>query len=296
MVSWMGVDHDFLRTYKIPLLAGRDYDENRANDHMPDVDESDRSEFQENIIVNQTFLQKLGLGSPEDAIGEDFQRRFQLGKGENKRLVTIRFNIVGVIPGLHMHSPRSTILPTIYDVNGNYNSLVLRFRGESAAMVAELEKIWLDLIPGVPFDYYVAEGRLARDFNNENNQAILFSIFSFLAVGIGCLGLFGLASYVAERRTREIGLRKVMGANISQIIRLLLWQFSVPVIIANLIAWPTVAWLMHNWLSSFPYRIDSILMVPLALSAGAFALLIAWLTVGGHAVHVARANHKCHTS
>lgn len=290
MVSWMGVDHDFLRTYKIPLLAGRDYDENRANDRLPDVNESDRSEFQENIIVNQTLLQKLGLGSPEDAIGKDFQRRFQLGKGENKRLVTIRFNIIGVIPDIHMHSPRATILPTIYDVNGNYNSLVLRFRGESVAMVAELERIWLNLIPGVPFDYYIAENRLSREFNNENNQAILFSIFSFLAVGIGCLGLFGLASFVAERRTREIGLRKIMGANILQIIRLLLWQFSIPVVIANLIAWPTVAWLMHNWLSSFPYRIDSMLMIPLALGAGAFALLIAWLTVGGHAVHVARAN------
>jgi putative ABC transport system permease protein len=189
-----------------------------------------------------------------------------------------------------MHSPRATILPTMYDVNDSYGSLVVRFDGDVETAAAEIGGIWETLVPEIPFVYYLAEERLAKDFAREESQTEVFTIFSALAVGIGCLGLFGLASFVAERRTLEVGMRKILGATVSQIVRLLVWQFSIPVLVANLIAIPAVMWLMYHWLTAFPYRIDSSQILPAALCAGCFALLTAWLTVGGHAIRFAGAN------
>ena len=116
----------------------------------------------------------------------------------------------------------------------------------------------------------------------------MFGIFVGIAIFIACLGLFGLAAFTAERRTKEIGIRKVMGARTQDIVRLLLWQFSVPVLIANVIAWPVAWYYLRHWLDGYAYRIE---LNPLYfVAAGAVALVIAWLTVIGHALRVARAN------
>lgn len=291
MVSWLGVDHDFIKTYKIPLLAGRDYDEHRANDRLPEIPTGDLTEFQQNIIVNQAFLEKVGIGTPEAALGKTFSRRFPVGEDDSRKIITINFLITGVIRDVHMHSPRSAILPTIYDVNENFfGALVLRYQGDPSEVTAALENAWQELIPGIPFDYYFVEHRLAHELRTEKGHATIFAVFAFFGLAISSLGLFGLANFVAARRTKEIGIRKIMGARASQLVRLLLWQFLSPVIIANLIAWPTSAWLVHRWLSQFPYRIDFGFVVPLAAGASVLALLIAWLTVGGHAIKVARGN------
>jgi putative ABC transport system permease protein len=291
MVSWLGVDHDFIKTYKIPLLAGRDYDEQRANDRLPEIPTGNITEFQQNIIVNQTFLKKVGFGDAETALGKTFSRRFSVEEGDSRRIITINFLITGVIRDVHMHSPRSAILPTIYDVNDNFfGSLVLRYRGNPSEVAEALENTWQELVPGIPFDYYFVEHRLAHELRIEKSHATMFAVFAFFAFAISSLGLFGLANFVAARRTKEIGIRKIMGARTSQVVRLLLWQFLSPVIIANLIAWPTAAWLVHRWLSQFPYRIDFSSIVPLAASASVLALLIAWLTIGSHAIKMARTN------
>ena len=116
----------------------------------------------------------------------------------------------------------------------------------------------------------------------------MFAAFALLAVIIGCLGLFGLAAFTAERRTKEIGIRKVLGARTRDIVRLLAWQFTKPVIIANLIAWPVAWWLMRDWLNGFDQRI-ALTPVPFLL-AGCIALGIAIGTIAGHAMKVARAN------
>ena len=107
---------------------------------------------------------------------------------------------------------------------------------------------------------------------------------------IACLGLFGLASFTAERRTKEIGIRKVLGASVMSIVKLLIWQFSKPVLLANLLAWPIAAWGLLRWLENFPYRLDSWILLPLLLMAGLVALAIAWATVGGNAARVASRN------
>ena len=125
-------------------------------------------------------------------------------------------------------------------------------------------------------------------YEAEDARAQMFAAFSILAIIIGCLGLFGLAAFTAERRTKEIGIRKVLGARTRDIVRLLVWQFSRPVIVANLLAWPVAWWLMRDWLNKFDQRID---LSPTPFLLAAFvALAIAIVTVVGHAMKVARAN------
>ena len=142
----------------------------------------------------------------------------------------------------------------------------------------------------MPFAHEFADEVAAAEYNQESSIAFMLGAFSALAVIIACLGLFGLASFTAERRTKEIGIRKVLGASVMSIVKLLLWQFSKPVLLANLLAWPLATWGLLRWLETFPYRLDSWVLVPLCLLAGLAALTIAWATVGGNAARVARRN------
>ena len=125
-------------------------------------------------------------------------------------------------------------------------------------------------------------------FAADRYQGAVFGIFVGIAIFIACLGLFGVAAFSSERRTKEIGVRKVFGARTRDIVRLLLWQFSIPVVIANVIAWPVAWYYLHHWLEGYAYRIA---LNPLYfVGVGLAALLIAWFTIIGHAIRVARSN------
>jgi putative ABC transport system permease protein len=148
--------------------------------------------------------------------------------------------------------------------------------------------VWRSIAPDVPFNATFSEDVITKLYKPDEARAKIFAAFALLAVIVGCLGLFGLAAFTAERRTKEIGIRKVLGARTRDIVRLLVWQFSRPVVIANIIAWPVAWWVMRDWLNGFDARIA---LSPLPfLVAGTLALLIAVLTVGGHAFRVARAS------
>jgi putative ABC transport system permease protein len=153
---------------------------------------------------------------------------------------------------------------------------------------SRVEQVWRRLVPDVPFSAEFSEDIVAELYGAEQARAQVFAGFAFLAVVVACLGLFGLAAFTAERRTKEIGIRKVLGARTRDIIRLLAWQFSKPVIIANLIAWPVAWWAMRDWLNTFDERI-ALGPTPFVF-AGALALVIAIGTIAGHAIKVARAN------
>jgi putative ABC transport system permease protein len=170
-----------------------------------------------------------------------------------------------------------------------HNALMVRYEGAPADQVVDgIRKIWEGIVPGIPFDADFADDRVRDLYRAETAQGKIFASFAILAVVIGCLGLFGLAAFTAERRTKEIGIRKVLGARTRDIVRLLAWQFSKPVIIANLIAWPVAWWLMQDWLDGFDARI---VLGPMPfLLAGLLALVIAIVTIAGHAIRVARAN------
>jgi putative ABC transport system permease protein len=143
-------------------------------------------------------------------------------------------------------------------------------------------------VPELPFEARSVTEVVHNLYNRDETRAQLFGMFAILAAVIGCLGLFGLAAFTAERRTKEIGIRKVLGARTRDIVRLLVWQFSRPVLIANLIAWPVAWWVMRDWLNQFDIRVD-LTPIPFVL-AGALALAIAIATIGAHAFRVARTN------
>jgi putative ABC transport system permease protein len=279
------VDYEFFDTYEIPMLAGRAYSREYALDVSPNGFAAEEGALlQGNLIVNEGAVRRFGFASPDDAIG----KMVKMGVGNDRQA---EFTIVGVVPDTKFQSVREVMRPEMYFLAPyGFNNLNVRYEGNPTEVVGRIEKLWKSMISEVPFAYDYVDDIMAEEFEREENQSVLLAIFAGLAVVIACLGLYGLASFTAERRTKEIGIRKVMGASVFDIVRLLLWQFSKPVLIANLIAWPVAAWGMLTWLESFPYRIEAWVLLPLCLVAGVIALTIAWATVGGNAARVARSN------
>ena len=157
-----------------------------------------------------------------------------------------------------------------------------------AAAVGLLERQWKEFLPHQPFEYSFLDERFERIYRAEQRIGKIFTIFAGLAVFIGCLGLFGLAAFTAEQRTKEIGIRKVMGASAPRIIRLLLKEFVILIGIANLIAWPLAYLVMNRWLADFAYRISPHILI--FITAGSLTLVIALLTVSFQAVKAALAD------
>ncbi|HMH64937.1 MAG TPA: FtsX-like permease family protein, partial [Rhizomicrobium sp.] len=151
-----------------------------------------------------------------------------------------------------------------------------------------IDRAWHDFAPTKAVNRFFLDDNFGRLYQADERQGELFGVFVGIAIFISCLGLFGLAAFTAGRRTREIGIRKVFGARTRDLVFLLLWQFSIPVLIANVIAWPLAWYYLHGWLQGFAYRIP--LSPVYFLGAGLAALLIAWATIFTHALRVARAN------
>ena len=159
---------------------------------------------------------------------------------------------------------------------------------QSTEAMAYIDRISRTFVPNVPMSHSFLDDSFEQLYSGDKRQGQMFAVFVGVAILIACMGLFGLAAFTAGRRTKEIGIRKVFGARIRDVVWLLLWQFSVPVLIANLIAWPVAWYYLHGWLQGFAYRIT---LSPLYfLGAGLVALLIAWATVFSHARRVAGAN------
>jgi putative ABC transport system permease protein len=157
--------------------------------------------------------------------------------------------------------------------------------------MSAVESLWKSSVTVTPFDGFFADARIAAMYDGDERRGRMFAVFAAFAILISCLGLFGLAAFTAERRTKEIGIRKVLGARTRDIVRLLVWQFTRPVLLANLIAWPVAFLAMRNWLNEFESRID-IGPTPFVL-AGLLALAVATGTIFVHAVRAARA-HPIH--
>ena len=151
-----------------------------------------------------------------------------------------------------------------------------------------IDRTWRSFAPSIAIQRHFLDDDYDRQFLADERQGTLFGIFVGIAIFIACLGLFGLAAFTAGRRTKEIGIRKVFGARTRDVVWLLLWQFTIPVLIANAIAWPVAWYYLHGWLQGFAYRIP---LSPIYfVGAGAAAMLIAWATVFAHARRVAGAN------
>jgi len=292
MITFRGVGHDFLETFDIPLLAGRGYDINRR-DQRPTRDQLKSGErWTASLILNKSAVRRLGLGTPEQAIDELLYMNVGLvGEDGGQETLETSFRVIGVVDDIHFRSLRDEVKPEFYQLKPDIPYFVaLRYNSNPMDVVDEARKIWKDQMPDVSFEYNFATDTLAQQYLEERNQMIMFAAFSMLAIFIACLGLFGLASFTAAKRTKEIGIRKVMGAEIFDVLKLLVWQFSKPVLIANLIAWPIAYLMMSQWLESFVYRIDDIAIIAVCLIAGLCTMLIAWATVAGNSYAVARQN------
>ncbi|NUQ18799.1 MAG: FtsX-like permease family protein [Sphingomonas sp.] len=284
------VDEGFFDAMGLKLLAGRWFDPNRHADDMTlnfPVQKSDEIALAQrgvNVVLNAYAARKLGFKSPQDAVGKTVKSElFEPGTG------MVNINIIGVVGDTRFRSVRTPIDPIMFqNVNTGPGFMEIRYRGDPATVEAAVERQWKQITSDVPFEAKFSEDIVRTLYKAEDSRAEIFAAFSLLAVIIGCLGLFGLAAFTAERRTKEIGIRKVLGARTRDIVRLLVWQFSRPVIIANIIAWPVAWWMMRGWLNTFDQRI-TLTPVPFVIAA-AIALGIAIATVVGHAVRVARAN------
>ena len=284
------VDAGYFRTLGVPLIAGRWFDPSRVADDTtmprtatePEIYARVRQGYP--VVINQSAIKRLGFASPADAIGKVLTSPINPENGGGVSPQTI----IGVVGDARQRSARSTVEPIVYTMDRKAPYwLLVRYNGDAKDVRGRIETVWKRLAPQVPFEAELSEDIDARSYRADNARGQMFAAASLLAVAIGCLGLFALASFTAARRTKEIGIRKVLGARTSDIVRLLIWQFTRPVLIANLIAWPLAWWVMRDWLNGFPSRIP---LSPLPfLAAGMIALLIAIVTIAGQAVRVARA-------
>jgi len=290
----MGVyatDPEFLSTMGMRLLAGRTLGERFANDRVvragpeattpaPGPTLAQRGL---NIVVNRRAASLLGIRDPALAVGR--QVRVGIDGGD-----MVPSTIVGVVEDTRIRTARDEIEPLVFTFDpGRTNQLILRYRSNDPALVLQgVQGVWRRFLADAPFEGAFAEDLIAELYERERARGTVFAGFAVLAVIISCLGLFGLAAFTAERRTKEIGIRKVLGAKIRHIVQLLAWQFSKPVVIANLIAWPVAWWAMRDWLNTFDARVD--LGPEPFLFAGLIAFAIAIGIISGHAFRVARTN------
>ncbi|MDQ4086469.1 MAG: ABC transporter permease [Pseudomonadota bacterium] len=287
------VGERFFETMGIERVAGRLFDPNRPMDRIDvplDNDpEAERALAQRggNVVINELAAQRLGYRDPREAVGKPV--RVALSPF-NPEAGLAPVTIVGVVKDTRFRSIRQPLEPIMYRLGSDYqNYLVVRYdTGDPGAVRDRIEQVWRRIAPDVPFEAEYSEDIVAELYTAEQARAQVFAGFALLAIIVACLGLFGLAAFTAERRTKEIGIRKVLGARTRDIVKLLAWQFSKPIIIANLIAWPAAWWAMRDWLNTFDARID-LGPTPFVL-AGALALAIALGTIGAHAIKVARAN------
>jgi len=275
VVGYVSVDAAFFETYRIPLVAGRSFAD------VPTADFPERRV--RSAVLNASAVRKMGFGTPSAAIG----RVFEAGTFTGERA---QFEVIGVVADLQLRSARDPIRPLFFHVDArehNFLSLRIDPRRRAEAM-AQIEAAWSRVAPLRPLARSFVAERYAAMYQADERRAGVFAAFAGLALFLAATGLFGLAAVNARRRTKEIGLRKAMGAESGDIVRLFLWRFTVPVLIANAIAWPTAYVLAQAWLSGFAYRIAP--SPAFFLGAGALALVIAWCTVGLHAWRVARTN------
>ncbi|WP_114954047.1 ABC transporter permease [Sphingosinicella terrae] len=284
------VDEGFLGAMGMELVAGRWFDAARPMDDMtlpyPPEPASQRALAARggNIVINELAARRLGFEDPARAVG----RTFRAGLIQNE-LGLVPVTVIGVVRDARFRSVRQPMDPIMFqNTNTGHSNIIVRFNGDPAQVRAGIERVWKGVTTEVPFEAEFSDGIMAELYEAEDARAQTFAAFAMLAIVVACLGLFGLAAFTAERRTKEIGIRKVLGARTRDIVRLLAWQFSKPIIVANLIAWPVAWWMMRDWLNNFDARID-LGPAPFVL-AGLIALAIAIGTIATHAIRVARAN------
>lgn len=279
----MDLSPEFPKLYEMQLLAGRFLSRSRGEDTLPgyiftgNAATPQETNDNRNVLINAQAARRLGW-SANAAVG--------------KVIIFDDLHVViaGVLADPKIDGVKSSVSPMVYGYSPEDTSIFsVRIHGAALSdAMSHIDKTWKSFVPGSPIQRYFLNDAFEGQFKSDERQGQMFSFFVGIAIFIASLGLFGLAAFTAQRRTKEIGVRKVFGARSSDIVRLLLWQFSIPVLIANAIAWPVSYYYLHHWLESYAYRIS--LNPAYFVLAGTAALTIAWLTVFVHALRVACAS------
>lgn len=259
-------DHDFVSTLGLEVFAGRDFDIENVND------------FSNSILVNETSIREFGWENHTDAIGQEIL------------LNEKSYSIVGVVQDFHAFSPSSGILPTAIKVTDKgVDQVLIRLQtNDLGKTITSLKETWTTFEPFLPFEINFMDDELNEYFKGEQNLRTLFGAFAFLTIFIACLGLFGLATFTAEQRKKEIGIRKVLGASVERIIAMISKDFLYLVLIGFALATPITWYFMNEWIQNYPYRID--IGVTVFAIAGISALAITMITVSFHSIKSALSN------
>ena len=279
-INFIRIDEGFLDTYQIPLLEGRTLTRDIANDVR-------REDFYEvNILVNELGMKSLGYETREDALGQSF---FSTRDEDDEDPIT-QFTIVGFVPDQNFLGLHNKIKPTVFMLSPNWlRTGSVRVQGANLSQtLQEIERVWEEVNPEYPIQQRFLDDVFGEIYVVFQTMNRVLASFALIALSLALIGLFGLAAFMAERRTREIGIRKVLGARVDQIARLLVWQFSIPVLWSLLVAMPAAYAASGLYLNFFA---DRILMLPfIIVLASMMGLVAAWLIVAGHAIKIATAS------
>ena len=258
-------DPDYFKTYNIQFVAGRPY--------YP-------ADTVREFVVNETLLRKLGVRNPQDAIGK------QINFWDGGKVA----NIVGVIRDFNAYSLREPMAPIVLSTwKDVYQTLSIKIKPAAEKSVLPLvEKLWNRNFPDYVYEYHFLDQTIENFYKQENQLSMLYKIFAGVAIFISCLGLYGLVSFMAVQRTKEVGIRKVLGASAGHIVYLMSKEFTLLIIVAFVIAAPVAYYIMHKWLQNYSYRIS--LSASIFLLAIISSIVIAWITVAQRAIKTAIAN------
>lgn len=269
-VAHKRVDYGFLGALKIPLLQGRNF----SREYPTDIEDA--------VIVNQTLVRRFGLENP---IGKSFS---EFARDTRPQGYKYDPTIIGVIPDFHFASLHQEISPMMLNMrpDGSWMYILVRLRdGNPAPALKVMQEIWMKVIPDKPFSPIFLDDALKSQYRRERNWSGIIRISTALALLIAGMGLFGLTALTVSRRTKEIGIRRVLGANILAVLKLISWDFVSLFLLANAAAWPLIYWAAYNWLQSFAYRTSISLWI--FLLAGAIVFILGLVTVCAHALRAA---------
>ncbi len=269
-VAWVSVDYDYLAAMKMELVAGRGFSKATGTDHL------------QAFIINESAVRAFGWNSPAEAIGKTFVRGdSQTGK---------KGHIIGVVKDFNFDKLDKPLAPMVMDVNvPRFNVFAIRVSPDHVpATIAAIQRVWETYFPQRIFEYTFLDDNINSLYKAQENLSKLVEWFALIAISISCIGLFGLASFMAIQRMREISIRKVLGATVPGLVLLLFKDFLRLVIVALVIASPVAAWLMDKWLHDFAYRIP--LSAWVFVVVGVVAIAITFLTVGWQGLRAARVN------
>jgi putative ABC transport system permease protein len=286
-IDGISVDYGFFELYGLQPVAGRFFSRDHAGDaanqdliaalQSPDHATDAVPKPLGRMVINQAAVRLAGFRSPQQAIGS---RLFARGRP---------LEVIGVVPDFSLDTVRKIVPPMFYVVYPpSFDILNVKLSGHDAPRtLAAIDGLWAKAGNIKPISRFFVDQHMEELYLDITRRAQVLGLFSAMTVLIACLGLLGLAAFTAERRTKEIGIRKATGADVRHIVQLLLWQFTKPVLWANVIAWPAAAYLMNRWLRGFAYHVE---LQPWVFAAtGAITICVALLTVSTHSVMLARA-------